>query len=180
MAELLCQRDQLEWALDLLATALENQPPKAGAADQVRVPPHCLRKTNPAPAQAQLKPIWPTRRPRSAPRAIPERRSAIQQKDWPKRSSSDPFRDQIRTATSPASPIHALMRLVMPWSIGPWEQARQVYETVVGRFAQSDWIDNARFEVGWCNQNQKRYDQAVGAYGELVHRAVPSLPPGRS
>lgn len=176
LAELLCQRDQVDAALDLLATALENQPPKALAQRiKVRVAAALLAKNNPAPALAQLKPILADKDSPVGPEALYLSGEAqIQQRDWAKAIEALlPFRDQDPYRNIPGITDHALMRLghALEQS-SQWDPARQTFEAVVGRFPQSEWVDHARFEVGWCFQSQKRYDQAVNAYADLIRRAV--------
>ena len=51
---------------------------------------------------------------------------------------------------------------------GQWDQSRQAFETLVGRFPQSPFVADARYGIGWSWQNQKNYDQAVAAYAQVT------------
>ncbi len=58
-------------------------------------------------------------------------------------------------------------------SAGNWDQSRQTYEALVGRFGQSQWVDEARYGIGLALQNQKNYDGAANAFAEVTrHNAA--------
>jgi TolA-binding protein len=49
-----------------------------------------------------------------------------------------------------------------------WDQSRQAYETLIGRFGNSTWLPEARYGIGWAWQNQKNYDNAVTTYSQVT------------
>ena len=176
MAELLSQRGDIDGAIALLATALEDHPPTPLAQRiKVRVAAALLAKNNPQPALLQLKPILADKETAVGAEArFLSGEAQIQQKDWAKAIEAlIPFRDQDPFRNIPGLTDRALMRLGYALEqAGQWEPARQAYEMLISRFPQSTWIDHARFAMGWCHQSQKHYDNAVTAYADLVHRSA--------
>jgi TolA-binding protein len=176
MAELLSQRGQTDAVLDLLTTALENQPSKPLAQRiKVRVAAALLAKNNPQSALAQVTPMLDDKEtPVAAEARYLAGEAHIQQQDW--KSAIEtllPFRDQDPYRNAPGIADRALARLGFAMAqSGQWEPSRMSFEALVGRFGQSPWIDDARFGMGWALQNQKRYDEAVNVYTELTRHSA--------
>src|SRR5262249_6371675 len=60
--------------------------------------------------------------------------------------------------------------------LGQWDASRQAYEQLVGRFgANNQWVNDARFGIGWALQNQKQFDPAVNIYSQVVQGTVTEL-----
>ena len=98
----------------------------------------------------------------------------VQQKEWNKAIDTlAPFRDQDPFKNAPGVTDRALLRLGDAYAqLNNWDAGRQAYEQVVARFGQSPWADEARYGVGWAQQNQKRYDEAANAYAEVTRRSA--------
>jgi TolA-binding protein len=178
MAELLSQRGEIDSALALMATALENQPPKELTQRiKIRVAAALLAKNNPEPAMAQLRPILADKDTLVASEArYLAGEAAIEQQDWTKAVEYLlPFRDQepFRSATGPGLVERAIMGLANAYAQSKqWEPSRATYEGVVNRFPQGEWVNEARFGMGWALQNQARYDEAVNIYNDLRNRTI--------
>ena len=176
LAELLSQRGQIDAALELLATALENQPPKPLAQRiKIRVAAALLAKKNPVSALAQLKPILADKETAVAAEARYLAGEAnIQQQEWPKAIESLlPFRDQDPYRNAQGIADRALARLGFAYAqAGQWDASRQTYDTLLNRFGQSPFVDEARLGMGLSLQSQKRYDDAVNIYLDLTRRSA--------
>ncbi|MDB5300570.1 MAG: hypothetical protein JWO87_2233 [Phycisphaerales bacterium] len=176
LAELLSRRGETDAALVQLATALENSPPPELAQRiKLRVAAAMLARDDAASALAQAKPVMETK---GSPVAGEARylvgEAFIRQQDWPRAIETLlPFRDQDPFRNTAGLADHALLRLGYAFAqTNQWEPSRQAYEVLIGRFAQSQWTDEARFGMGWSLQNQKRYDEAVNVYGDLTRRSA--------
>jgi tetratricopeptide (TPR) repeat protein len=79
------------------------------------------------------------------------------------------FRDHGPFQNLPGLTDRALLRL--GFALGEakqWDASRQAYEALAGRFPGSPWLHDARYGVGWAQQNQGRYDEAVNAYAQVA------------
>jgi TolA-binding protein len=86
------------------------------------------------------------------------------------------FRDQDPYRNIAGLSDRALLRL--GWALGEkkqWEQSRQSYDALLGRFGASPWKHEARYGIGWAFQNQGQYDQAVNMYGEVTAAVATEL-----
>ena len=84
-------------------------------------------------------------------------------------SDKEPFRSMTETGLAD----RALLRLGHAYAqAGRWEDSRRALETLASRFARSPWIHEARYGIGRAWENQKQYDQAVNAYGEVIRRTA--------
>jgi tetratricopeptide (TPR) repeat protein len=83
------------------------------------------------------------------------------------------FRDQAPFQNLPALSDRALLSLGKAYAESKqWDQSRQAYEILVGRFGNSPWIHEARFGIGYAWQNQKQFDNAVNAYMQVTSATV--------
>ncbi|NOT01906.1 MAG: tetratricopeptide repeat protein, partial [Phycisphaerales bacterium] len=75
--------------------------------------------------------------------------------------------------SAPADELHpaAMLRLgECEAGLQHWSESERVFTGYLARFGdRAEWYQ-AQFGVGWARENQKRYDEAVGAYGEVVAR----------
>jgi TolA-binding protein len=79
------------------------------------------------------------------------------------------FRDHGPFQNLPGLTDRALLRL--GYALGEakqWDASRQAYEALAGRFPGSPWLQDARYGVGWAQQNQGRYDEAANAYAQVA------------
>jgi outer membrane protein assembly factor BamD (BamD/ComL family) len=82
------------------------------------------------------------------------------------------FRDHAPFQNLSGLSDRALLRL--GFALGEdkkWDASRQAYEALVARFAGSPWVHQARYGIGWAQQSQGKYDEAVNAY-TLVTNAL--------
>lgn len=176
LAEVLIARGEHDAALDLLQSALENGPPlDLTERVKLRLATCFLARDDAKDALAQAKGVMMN--PKSD--TLAEARylvgeSLVQQQEWQKAVDTlTPFRDQDPFRSAPDLADRALLRLAFAFGqLGNWDAARQCNEAVVQRFAAGQWADEARYGVGWCLQNQKRYDEAANAYAEVTKRTA--------
>jgi cellulose synthase operon protein C len=80
-----------------------------------------------------------------------------------------PFRDHGPLHNIAGISDRAMLRLGFAYEQQQqWEQARQAYETLWGRYAQSPWRLEARYGQAWCHQKLNQWDQAVNLYAEVA------------
>ncbi len=56
-----------------------------------------------------------------------------------------------------------------------WDKSRQAYETLTSRFGGSPWAAEARYGIGWAQQNQSKYEEAVNAYNQVTGAVATEL-----
>jgi TolA-binding protein len=80
------------------------------------------------------------------------------------------FRDRGEFQNLPGVTDKALLRLGHALAQQKqWDASRQAHEQVVNRFPQGVWVHEARYGIGWAQQNQKHYDEAVNAYQQVAN-----------
>jgi tetratricopeptide (TPR) repeat protein len=176
LAELVSQRGDHDAALDLLAAALENNPP-AELADRIKLRAAAcfLARDDGTNALAQARPVLQNAKsPVAAEARYLAGEALIRQKDWAKAVETlTPFRDQDPYRGLPDLADRALLRLGYALAeSGQWEPSRSACETLIQRFPRSQWADEAWYAMGWALQNQKRYDEAVTAYTDVTRRTA--------
>ena len=181
LAELHGDRGQYDSAIDLLNKALLTAPPAELAQKvRLRLAACFLGKSDSSTALAAAKPVMESAKPGTPPsRLSAEARflcgeAMIQQKDWPKAIELlTPFRDADPYRNIAGVSDRALLRLGQALAgAGQWDLSRQACEAVIQRFAGSDWVDEARFGIGWAMQNKGQYDEAVNQYTEVTRRTL--------
>jgi len=176
LAELLAQRGNHDGALELLATALEKNPPiELAERTRLRLAVVLLARNDAKSAAAQLQAVAKNK----ATPFVGELRyltgeAFIQQKDWAKAIEQLlVFRDRGEFQNIAGISDRALLRLGHAFGqAGQWDQAKNTFEQLVGRFANSPWVDEARYELGWAWQMMKQLDQAVNNYAITVRSSV--------
>lgn len=79
------------------------------------------------------------------------------------------FRDEGRLHNVPGVSDRAMFRLAYAYEQSvQWEPARQAYETLFNRYAQSPWRLESRYGMGYCLQKQSQWDGAVNQYSEVI------------
>jgi TolA-binding protein len=172
LAEVLAERREFDPALKLLTEALDKEPP-AELMDKIRLrlgACHAARKDAKA-ALAQFRTV--AANPKSAMAAQAQYRAGeclMDLEQWAEAVKIlSPFRDQVPFRDRPGVTDRALLRLGHALAhLKQWDQSRQAHELVASRFASSPWAHEARYGMGWAWQNQKQFDQAVGAYSQVV------------
>lgn len=87
-----------------------------------------------------------------------------------------PFRDKGEYQNVPGVTDRALLRL--GYALGlekKWDPSRQAYETLVGRFGGSPWVNDARYGVAWALQNAAQFDPAVNWYNQVIAATTTEL-----
>ncbi|MBO0697367.1 MAG: tetratricopeptide repeat protein, partial [Zavarzinella sp.] len=87
-----------------------------------------------------------------------------------------PFRDKGEYQNVPGLSDRALLRL--GYALGlerKWDASRQAYETLVGRFGNSPWVNDARYGAGWALQNAGQFDPAVNWYSQVAAATATEL-----
>jgi tetratricopeptide (TPR) repeat protein len=83
------------------------------------------------------------------------------------------FRDQQPFQSLAGLSDRALLRLGHAYAhLKQWNESRQAYEILLGRFGNSPWIHEARYGIGWSWQNQGQFDNAVNAYTQVTANTV--------
>jgi TolA-binding protein len=78
------------------------------------------------------------------------------------------FRDQQPFQNVPGVTDRALLRLGHAFAnLQKWEESRQAHERAAG-IANSPWLNDARYGMGWALQNLKRLDDAVNVYSQVT------------
>jgi TolA-binding protein len=86
------------------------------------------------------------------------------------------FRDHGQFQNIPGLSDRALLRL--GFALGEdrkWDGSRQAYEALVGRFPGSPWLHEARYGIGWAQQNLGKYEEAVNAYNQVTNALATEL-----
>jgi TolA-binding protein len=86
------------------------------------------------------------------------------------------FRDHGPFQNLPGVSDRALLRL--GFALGEdkkWDASRQAYELLVARFGASPWANEARYGIGWAQQNLAKYEEAVNAYTQVTNSVATEL-----
>jgi tetratricopeptide (TPR) repeat protein len=176
LSELLTARNEDDTAIDLLADALEKDTThELTEKIRVRLASAFLAKGDPKSALLQTDAVLKnSASPLTAEAAYLAGEARIRAGDWAKAIEQlQPFRDKDTLRHVPDISDRALLRLGHAQAqAGQWDASRQTLDALVQRFAQSPWVNEARYGIGWSFQQQKNYDAAIGAYGEAVKRTA--------
>jgi tetratricopeptide (TPR) repeat protein len=172
LAEMDAQRGQNDAALELLAGAIEdNPPPELAERLHLRLATCLLSKDDVPAALTQARAVL--KNPASS--LAGEARCVLaevymQKKEWANAIEQlVPFRDKDPWRNIPGLADRALLRLGYAFAQAQkWEESRQAMEAVVQRFPQSPWVYEARYGMGWAWQNMNQFDNACNAYAEVT------------
>ena len=179
LAELFTARGDTDTAAELLTESLQHTP-AGGIPGRIRLGLAAANIARKAPAQA-LANVQPLLAAPDSPDGIEARtivgEALIQQQNWPKAIEQLlPFRDDGKLHNIAGVSDRAVLRLAFAYSqSAQWAPARQTLETLLQRYPQSPWIDEARYTIGWVWQNQKNYDAAVAAFSEVTKRTTAEI-----
>lgn len=176
LAEMLARRDEHDEALSLLLDALD-QEPALEMEERIRLRfGVCLVAKDDLPgALEQLAAVVANEKsPLAAEARYRAGECLMLQQDWNKAIEMwKPFRDQQPYQNVPGLSDRVLLRLGTAYALaGQWDGSRQALETLLSRFPQSAWRSEARYGVGWAWQNQKQFDQAANAYGQVINETA--------
>jgi TolA-binding protein len=179
LAELLSDRGEHDEAIKLLRDALDKEPPPE-LTDKVRVRLGAAlqAKGDGKAALAQFGAVAQNPKSPLAAQAIYREGECYLHLNQPaeavKRLAL--FRDRGEYQNVPGLTDRALLRLGYALGLAKqWDQSRQAYEQVVGRFGNGPWVHEARYGIGWAHQNQHRYDDAVNAYAQVTNAVATEL-----
>lgn len=171
-AELYNQRGEQDRALELLAVALQSNPPQE-LTDRIklRIAVCLLAKEDPKAALTQIQAVQKnTTSPLAGEARYLAGEAYLLAKDWNAATEQlKPFRDQDPWRNMPGLTDRALLRLGQAYAEAQrWDESRQSLEALTQRFSQSPWVHEARYGIGWAWQNQNQFDHAAHAYGEVT------------
>lgn len=176
LAEMLSRRGGHDAALELLAANLEKNPSlELAERTRLRLAVVLLAKGDAKSALGQLQAVAKNQAtPFQGELRYLTGEAFIQQKDWGKAIEQlIVFRDRGEFHNIPGISDRALLRLGHAFAqAGQWDQARNSYEQLVGRFPNSPWYDEARYQLGWALQMMKQFDPAIQHYAEVIRRTV--------
>jgi TolA-binding protein len=172
LADLHAQREEYEPAVKLLDEAIDKEPP-ADLTEKVRVllgTCYAARKEFKA-ALAQFDAV--AQNPRSPLLGQAHYRAGeclLALKAYARAATRlAVFRDQQPFQNLPGLSGRALLSLGQAYAgLKQWDQSRQAYEHLVGRFGNSPWVHEARWGIGHAWENQKQFDNAINAYGQVT------------
>lgn len=172
LAEMHAARNEQDAAIKQLTQALQLEP-AADLAEQIqlRLGSCYLAKNDPKAAAEQFAAVSQSPQKELAADAryrlaeasmlLKDYSAAIQQ--------LTPFRDQEPLRNIAGVSDRALLRLGHAYAhAAQWDPSRQALEALLSRYPQSAWRDEARYGVGWAMQNQGQFDNAVGAYAQVI------------
>lgn len=176
LAEMHARRDEFDPAIAQLNAALNLEPaPDVEERLHLRLGSCLSAKNDPAGALAQFLAVAANEKsPLAADARYRAGECQMQLKAWPKAIELwIPFRDQGPLQNIAGLSDRVLLRLGHAYALaGQWDQSRQAHETLINRFGQSPWRQEARYGVGWAWQNLKQYDQAANAYQIVINETA--------
>jgi cellulose synthase operon protein C len=178
LAEMLAERDEHEPAIKLLKEALDKEPSdnKAPAADfldrvRIRLAACLAAKKEFGPALDKLLAVADN--PKSPLVAEAQYRAGeclleLGQADKAVARLAL-FRDKPEFRNIGGISDRALLRLGHALAaLKQWEASRQAFEMFGQRYGGSPWLLEARYGMGWAQQNLGQFDQAVTAYNAVI------------
>jgi outer membrane protein assembly factor BamD (BamD/ComL family) len=79
------------------------------------------------------------------------------------------FRQNQALRTIPEISDRGMVRLGQAYArSGQWAASRDALESMLRRFPQGPWSDQARFEIGWAYQNENQLDAAISYYRQAA------------
>ena len=179
LAELLARRGKADEAVALLADALEHNPPAAIADPlNLRLAAALLARNDTRAALRHIDAVSPDAAGLpGAERLYLMGELYVRQQSWAEAIKNlSRFRDDGALQNIPGVTDRALLRLGHAYArTGEWEQSRRAFEVLVQRFGGSLWLCEAYYGMGQAWQQQRRYNEAVGAYAQVTRRTVADI-----
>lgn len=176
LAELLARRDKADAAVALLADALESNPPAAIADPlNLRLAAALLARNDTRAALRHIDAVSPDAAGvLAAERLYLMGELYVRQQSWAEAIKHlARFRDDGALQNIPGVTDRALLRLGSACAgTGDWEQSRRALELIVQRFGSGPWVCEAYYGIGQAWQQQKRFNEAAGAYAQVTRRTV--------
>lgn len=176
LSDLLIRRGEYEAARKQIQEALNGRPTRETLdALQLRLAAVCLAQDDPSTALRQAEGVLIRTGSKTDPCALYLAGEALaRQRNWAKAIERLlPFRDQPAFQNLTDLSDRALLRLGQAYlERGDLGGCRQTLQTLLHRFAQSPWVDQALYTIGFSLQKEKQFDQAVEAYTQLTRRSV--------
>ncbi|MCX7590162.1 MAG: tetratricopeptide repeat protein, partial [Kiritimatiellae bacterium] len=176
LADLLIRRGELQTAKTWLSEAITRGPDRNIVdALRVRLAMVALAEDDPATALAHAETVMAGSPGPLAPEAAYLAGEALfRQRNWSKAIERfAPFRDKPPWQNLPELTERALLRLGQAYlEKGDGGSCRQTLQTLIQRFPQSQWLDEALCVIGISLQKEKQYDQAVETFQQIVRRSV--------
>jgi TolA-binding protein len=175
LAQMYYDRGEADQAIQLLNAAIDrNPPPELLNQLHVKLGNAFLMKKDAAGAMKEaLQALTDANSPLRPAAYLVKGRALALQKNWGEaitvltryRAGSEKYLN--------AGPVteEGLLRLAEAYAAsGNWSESLATYEHLIGRFGGSKWLPEARFGIGWAQQNLKQFDAAVQAYAEVTRR----------
>ena len=176
LAEMQSRRDELDPAIALLNDALTQEPtPDVEERLRMRLGVCLVAKKDYAGAFAQYSAVVANATSPIAPDArFRAGECQIQLKAYPKAIELlIPFRDLGPLQNIAGLSDRAILRLGHAYALATqWDLSRQAHETLINRFGQSPWKQEARYGVAWAWQNLKQFDNAANAYQQVINETA--------
>ncbi|HYG74072.1 MAG TPA: tetratricopeptide repeat protein [Planctomycetota bacterium] len=176
LAEMQAQRGQNDAAIELLASALEDNPPRELAERiHLRLAVCLIAKNDAATALQRTQTVLKNAQSPNLGEAVYLSGEAhIQKKDWPNAINQlvafrdkDPFRN-MNVLTE-----RGLMRLGFAFAQAQrWDESRQALETLVQRFGNSPLVPEARLMIGSALLAANQHDHAYNNFAEVTKRTA--------
>jgi TolA-binding protein len=175
LAQTYFDRGEADPAIQLLTAALDKNPP-APLQTQLHVKlgnAYLLKKDPGAAMKEALQALTDPNSPQRPAAYLVKGKSLAMQKNW---GEAITVLSRYRSGAEKyvnAGPVteEGLVRLAEAYAAtNNWNESRATYEHLIGRFGGSHWVPQARFGIGWAQQQLKQFDAAVQAYGDVTRR----------
>jgi len=172
LAEMHAARGNEDATLSLLTDALAKDPPQELVETlKLRLAAALLAKDDPKAALPHVQAVLANdKSPLAREARYLAGEASSRQGDWAKAIELLlPFRDQGQFHNLPGISDRAVLRLGQAYAeAGKWDECRQTLNTLVQRYRESPWVDEALYRVGWSYQTQKQHDNAVNTYVQVT------------
>lgn len=179
LAELHARRGELDPAIAMLSEAIDLEPaPAVEERLRMRLGVALVAKKDYANALPQFSAV--AANPQSPLAAEARYRAGESQMEAGQFAKAIelwlPFRDQGPLQNVPGLSDRVLLRLGHAQALASqWDQSRQTNETLLQRFAQSPYRQDARYGIAWSLQNQKQFDQAAQQYQLVIQETAAEI-----
>jgi TolA-binding protein len=182
LGELLAERGQTDAAIKLFNEALDKEPaPELTDLIRLRLGVALAAKGNAQGALAHFDgvakrdPKQPAR-PAAAAAHCLAGEALMQAGDWQGAVNRlAVFRDQPPFHNVPRWSDRGLYRLGQAYAqLKQWDQSRQGFQHLLGRFGGSPWAPDAAYGMGWAWLEQKNYENAAQAFAQAANFATPA------